>query len=201
MKRMLTTEQIKKVENNCGTIKQTEPLFVPFTKKTEYYQTPKRLEVEVNIDFTDCLPGYTYTLDWWNPETNESDRYLNYNWPSDTWAEAVNQWRDIEIVQLKVYIYGLKSGIDFVMPLSLFVIEENILRINNIYARTKDEDKYCIAPIMYKYDEQNDVSSWSICATGGSLNPFTGGSFTERSHSLTFYLRTNGPMVYVGGGY
>lgn len=63
MKRMLTTEQIKKVENNCGTYKDTEPLFVPFTKDSQYYSNNKRLEVNVDIDFTDCLPGYSYKLD------------------------------------------------------------------------------------------------------------------------------------------
>lgn len=199
MKRMLTTEQIKKVENNCGTYKDTEPLFVPFTKIAEYYSSDKRLEVEINIDFTDCLPGYSYKLDWYN---TPYDKFLKILYPeAETWAEAVNLWRDIEEVQLYVSIYGLKSGIDFSMPLSLFAIEENELQVRSISLKTKDEDKEVICPIRYTYDEENDRGSWNVGIVGGHINPFWGGSARPRDHSLTFWLTTNGPVVRVIGGW
>lgn len=196
---MLTTEQIKKVENNCGLLRDSsEPLFVPFTKTSNYFSNNKTLEVKIDIDFTDCLPGYTYTLDWWNPEKNEDDKILNDDYPSDTWAEAINKWHDISNIKLGIFIYGLKSGIDFYIPLSLFAIEENNLIINNVSARSKDEDKSCIFPICNLYDEIADNDRWTIGID--NIDPFSYGG-TPYPHDIFFYLSTNGAVIRVAGGY
>lgn len=205
MKKMLTTEQIKKAENNCGTffstrfvpVNEMPTLFVPFTKKSEYYSSYKKLEVSVDIDFTDCLPGCRYILDWWNPEKDESDKFLNHNWPSDTWAEAINKWRDIETIELNIKIYGLKSGIEFSMPASLFAIEKNTL-YSSIYLESKDEDKVAAAPINITYNEYNDKTV--VVPFGSSVN----GGFNitiPTPIDLHYTLRAVGPAVYTTWGW
>lgn len=206
MKKMLTTEQTKKAENNCGTFFSTRfvpenempKLFVPFTKKSEYYSTYKKLEVSVDIDFTDCLPGCRYVLDWWNPETNDSDKFLHHNYPqAETWAEAINLWRDINTVDLKINVYGLKSGIEFSMPASLFAIEKNTL-YSRIYLESKDGDKKAAAPINITYNEQTDRSL--VAPFGSNIN----GGFNVTmpiSNGLHYTLRAVGPAVYTTWGY
>lgn len=205
MKRMLTTEQIKKAENNCGTLysgagvpaNEMPRLFVPFRKEAQYYASNKQLDLYIHIDFTDCLPGYRYFLDWYNTPYDED---LKEMYPeAETWAEAINQWRDIETVKLHVYVYGLKSGIEFEMPVSLFVIEENQLFNYGMYLRSKDEDKKANVPINIKYNEVEDRTECNMFTD--VIDGGWRGSGIEITHDLWYRLKAVGPVVDTSWGW